>query len=252
VGPSPPAAQAALAIVLQQYQQRLAALERRVRELEERLGQNSTNSSKPPSSDGPAVKRAPPRPRGVRPKGGQPGYPRHTRPLLPPDHVEQLRPTACRRYGHALQGDDPAPQVHQVLELPPIRPVVTEYRRHRLCCPHCHTSTCAALSAAVAGTSAGPRLQAAVALLAVVVVQAKADLVQVVTALEAPRGPPHLLYGGEEQADQHAHDGDDDEQLDQREAAPGVHGERPRVLRGSAGPNGKAIPFCWPSLGQGG
>jgi transposase len=79
--------------------------------------------------------------------------------------VEQLRPTACRRCGHARQGDGPAPLVHQVLELPPIRPVVTEYRRHRLCGPHGHTSTCAALPAAVAGTSAGPRLQAAGALL---------------------------------------------------------------------------------------
>src|SRR5215470_4639901 len=124
----PPAAQAALADVLRHYQQRLAALERRLRELEERLGQNSTNSSKPPSGDGPAVKRAPPRPRGARPKGGQPGHPRHTRPLLPPDHVEDLRPTACRRCGHALHGDDPAPLVHQVLELPPIRPTVTGYR----------------------------------------------------------------------------------------------------------------------------
>jgi transposase len=161
----PPAAQAALATVLQHYQQRLAALEGRLRELQERLGQNSTNSSKPPSSDGPAVKRSPPRPRGERPKGGQSGHPRHSRPLLPPEHVEHLRPTACRRCGHALRGDDPAPLVHQVLELPPIRPVVTEYRRHRLCCPHCHTSTCAALPADVAGTTCGPRLQAAVALL---------------------------------------------------------------------------------------
>ena len=161
----PPAAQAALVAVLQQYQHRITALEGRVRDLEERLGQNSSNSSRPPSADPPAVKRAPPRPRGERPKGGQAGHARHVRPLLPPDHTEDLRPTACRRCGHALGGDDPAPLVHQVLELPPIRPIVTEYRRHRLCCPRCRTSTCAALPAAVAGTSCGPPLQAAVALL---------------------------------------------------------------------------------------
>jgi transposase len=154
-----------LVTVLQHYQQRLATLEQRVRDLEERLGQNSTNSHRPPSADPPAVKRAPPRARGTRPKGGQPGHLRHTRPLLPPDHIEDLRPTACRRCGHALQGSDPAPLVHQVLELPPIRPTVTEYRRHRLGCPHCHTSTCAPLPPNVAGTTAGPRLQAAVALL---------------------------------------------------------------------------------------
>jgi transposase len=52
------------------------------------------------------------------------------------------------------------------LELPPIRPVVTEYRRHRLRCPRCHTTTCASLPPDVAGATCGPRLQAAVALLA--------------------------------------------------------------------------------------
>src|SRR6516225_5366596 len=79
----PPAAPAALAVALGDQQQRIDALERRVRELEERLAQNSTNSNKPPSSDGPAVKRRPPRPQGPRPKGGQQGHVRHTRPLMP-------------------------------------------------------------------------------------------------------------------------------------------------------------------------
>lgn len=164
-GRVPPAAQAALVAVLRQYQQRIAALEARVRTLEERLGASSRNSSRPPSSDGPAVKRRPPRPPGERPKGGQPGHARHRRPRLPPDHTEELRPTACRRCGHPLHGDDPRPLAHQVLELPPIRPVVTEYRRHRLRCPRCRATTCAALPAAVAGPACGPRLQAAVALL---------------------------------------------------------------------------------------
>jgi len=161
----PPAAQAALRSVLVGYQQRIAALEQRLRELEERLGQNSTNSSKPPSSDGPAVKRRPPRLPGQRPKGGQPGHARHSRPLLPPDQTHELRPSQCRRCGHALQGDDPQPLRHQVLELPVVKPLVTEYRRHRLRCPHCQTTTCAPLPGHVAGHTAGPRLQAAVSLL---------------------------------------------------------------------------------------
>src|SRR5690349_767896 len=91
----PPAAQAALRAVLLDYQQRLAVLEQRLRDLEERLGQNSSNSSQPPSADGPAVKRRPPRPPGQRAKGGQPGHARHTRPLLPPDQTHDLRPRQC-------------------------------------------------------------------------------------------------------------------------------------------------------------
>lgn len=161
----PPAAQAALILAFQQLHQRLNALDAQVRALQERLGQNSTNSSRPPSSDGPAVKRRPPPATGQRPKGGQEGHQRHTRPLLPPDHTEHLHPTQCRRCGQALRGDDPAPLVHQVLELPPVKPVVTEYRRHRLGCPHCGTTTCAPLPPAAAGSTCGPRLQAAVALL---------------------------------------------------------------------------------------
>ena len=86
---------------IDQIRRYIAALEQRVRDLGEQLGQNSTNSSKPPSSDGPAVKRRPPQPKGRRAKGGQKGHRRHARPLLPPDHTEHLRPTQCRRCGHA-------------------------------------------------------------------------------------------------------------------------------------------------------
>jgi len=43
------------------YEQRIATLEAQVRELTARLHQTSQNSSKPPSSDGPYVKRKPPK-----------------------------------------------------------------------------------------------------------------------------------------------------------------------------------------------
>jgi hypothetical protein len=48
-----------------------------------------------------------------------------------------------------LQGEDPAPLRHQVIEIPPITPVVIEHRLHRLVCPCCSTSTCATLPADV-------------------------------------------------------------------------------------------------------
>src|SRR5205807_9256072 len=47
---------------------------------------------------------------------------------------------------------------------PPVRPVVTEYRRHRLVCPSCGRSNCPALPAEVRG-GYGPRVQAVCALL---------------------------------------------------------------------------------------
>jgi transposase len=142
----------------------VAQLRAKVQELQDRLNQNSTNSSRPPSTDPPALKRRPPRPPSGRP-GGQPGHERHQRPLLPPDHTEVHKPTQCRRCGHALQGTDPQPLRHQVLELPPVRPKATEYQLHRLRCPRCGLATCAALPAGVPSGGQGPRLQAVLALM---------------------------------------------------------------------------------------
>jgi transposase len=136
-----------------------------IQELQGRLNQNSTNSSRPPSTDPPAVKRRPPRPASGRSSGGQPGHERRQRPLLPPNHTEILKPAQCRRCGHALTGDDPQPLRHQVIELPPIRPEVTEYQLHRLCCPRCGLSTCASLPGGVPTGGQGPRLQAILALM---------------------------------------------------------------------------------------
>jgi transposase len=147
----------------------IAQLEQRIADLEERLNQNSTNSSKPPSSDPPAVKRRPPAAPSGKRRGGQPGHRRHTRPLVPPEQVHEVfdcKPPHCRRCGHDLAGEDPRPLLHQVAEIPPVQPVVTEYRLHRLGCPHCGTSTCGALPPGVPTGAFGPRLHAVLGLLA--------------------------------------------------------------------------------------
>jgi transposase len=165
----PPAAQATILALVQQYEQRLQTLQKQVDELKQRLSQNSTNSSRPPSSDPPHVKRRPPKPPSGRKRGGQPGHARQQRPLVPPEQVKQtipLKPTACRKCGHALQGDDPHPRLHQVAEIPPIQPEVTEYRLHRLTCPDCGTRTSASLPVGVPTGAFGPRLQAVLAVLA--------------------------------------------------------------------------------------
>lgn len=161
----PPAAQAAVRALVQHYEQRLASLQATIDDLQQRLGQNSTNSSRPPSTDPPTVKRAPPRPPSGRRTGGQPGHTLQQRPLLPADHTHALKPAACRHCGQALAGDDPQPLRHQVLELPVFRPEVTEYQLHRLPCSGCGRTTCAVLPAGVPSGGQGPRLQGAVALL---------------------------------------------------------------------------------------
>ena len=95
----PPELRAGLPPAVVQFIQALlaenAALQARVAELEARLGRNSTNSSKPPSSDSPAVKRAPPKATSGKRAGGQPGYPKHERALVErPDHRHDCKPTA--------------------------------------------------------------------------------------------------------------------------------------------------------------
>src|SRR5271166_6162390 len=127
----PADAQAAVAAVFLAMQQRITELETRVRDLEARLRLNSTNSSKPPSSDPVGMKRKPPAPPSKRKRGGQPGHRKAHRALVPPERVDETihcKPDSCRRCGHALAGADSEPLIHQVAELPKIQPLVTEYR----------------------------------------------------------------------------------------------------------------------------
>lgn len=132
----PPAAPAALVALIQHYQQRLA-------DLEARLNHNSTNSSKPPSSDPPAVTRAPPQQPAGQKAGGQPGQAQSQRPLVErPDTIGECQPAAGRHGRPPLEGDDPQPLRHPVWDVPPLRPVITDYRRHRLPCPRCGVTTC--------------------------------------------------------------------------------------------------------------
>jgi transposase len=165
----PPDAQAAIAAVFLAMQQRVSQLEARVLDLEARLKLNSTNSSKPPSSDPIGLKRKPPAPPSRKKRGGQPGHRRSHRSLVPPEKVRttvHCRPSNCRRCGQRLSGDDPQPLIHQVAELPRIEPIVDEYRLHRLTCAGCGETTCGPLPVGVPAGGFGPYLQAVLAMLA--------------------------------------------------------------------------------------
>jgi len=130
-------------------------------ELKARLNQNSSNSSRPPSSDPPSFRYKPAPPRGPSSKapGGQPGHDRNQRVRLQPDQILEVKPHHCRRCGESLQGEDSEPLIHQVFEVPKIRPHVVEHRLHRLTCPRCGTTTRGEL-APEEQPAHGPRAQA--------------------------------------------------------------------------------------------
>lgn len=155
---------ATLAVALAENQ----VLREQIRSLQERLGQNSSNSSKPPSSDGPAVKRPPRGRKTGRRRGGQKGHTGHARALLPIEQVDEILdcvPEACAHCGEPLSGLDPSPERHQVVDIPEPVVIVREYRRHRRRCGRCGCVTVGALPAGVSLSRFGGRLHALTALL---------------------------------------------------------------------------------------
>jgi transposase len=147
--------------------ERLAA---RVAELEAelaRLKRNSTNSSKPPSSDPPAVTRPTRAPTGKK-RGGQPGHQGHQRELLPIEQVDNVVPLVpercgcCGKSGCLMPAATP-PVRSQVIEIPPIKPNVTERQQFSATCLSCGATTLAPLPSGMPRGAFGPRLAAMLA-----------------------------------------------------------------------------------------
>ena len=151
------------------HREREAQLETIIADLRAQLGQNSRNSSKPPSSDrGEARQKRPKKGPSGRRRGGQHGHRRSMRELVPLDQVDQVKdviPPRCRHCEAALRGRDNHPQRHQVIELPAVKPIVHEWRLHALKCSQCGHRTRATTPVEVAQGSFGPRLTATVAAL---------------------------------------------------------------------------------------
>jgi len=162
-------------------EKQIADAEKQIADLERQLAlrkQNSTTSSKPPSSDGLA---GPQRERGRRKKsrrkpGGQPGHAGHCRPLVPPERVDRVvsvLPAQCRHCHRPLPQQQSEltiagePRRHQVTELPPIQAHITEYQCPKVVCPDCGKTTQEPLPEEVDG-GFGPQLTALIAYLTVV------------------------------------------------------------------------------------
>jgi len=150
----------------------VAEQRQRIEELERRLGLTSQNSSKPPSSDAPFVRRPPKKEPTGRKPGGQPGHEGHHRELLPPDQVDEVVehwPTQCENCqaplpeGIRVEVDEPLR--HQVTELPPVSARVAEHRMHTQQCPGCGWATPCPWPEGLPTGAFGPRLASVVSVL---------------------------------------------------------------------------------------
>jgi transposase len=147
----------------------------KIRELKQSIAvlrRNSSNSSRPPSSDPPGMKKDRGKPKSRRKQGGQPGHKGKNRQLLPSgemDTIHDIFPERCEHcqslLSNTLVNPVSKPVRHQVFELPVIIPIKEEYRCHSLIC-QCGHSTAAVLPKHVAQSSFGPRTHAAIGYLA--------------------------------------------------------------------------------------
>jgi transposase len=142
----------------------IGALQAQVADLQRRLGKDSSNSSKPPSSDGLAKPPTPPRQRhpGQRRPGKQPGAPgAHLAPVDHPDQVVVHRPAWCGGCGADLTlAPVVGVQARQVFDVPTIGLQVVEHRAEQRAC-RCGQVTAAGFPEQVAAPAGyGPAMRA--------------------------------------------------------------------------------------------
>lgn len=126
-----------LSFQISQLSTQVNALNVRVTELEAQLNKDSSNSSKPPSSDGLKKKPKNNRKKSGKSTGGQPGHEGKTlEKVKNPDEIIDIKPEHCE-CGCNLERVKGTVRTRQVFEIPVIKINVTEYKTHEIECPGC-------------------------------------------------------------------------------------------------------------------
>jgi transposase len=147
----------------------VASLKARVAELEERLNQNSGNSSKPPSQDSPGQRdKRPGKPPTGTKKGAQPGHRKQSRMMIDEAAVDALThyyPEGQCACGGAIALEAEPHLRHQVFDLPEVKYTVTEHQVHAGRCTRCGKHCRGGLPDDVPSGQMGPGLIAWIGLL---------------------------------------------------------------------------------------
>jgi transposase len=140
-----------------------------IQDLKARLGQNSRNSSRPPSQDPPGARPGGAKTEGKGKPGARSGHPGRHRELLPTEQVDAVvarDPAACWRCGSSLaQSPRQGLERWQVTELAEIMPTVTEFQIWEKPCSCCGARTWGRVPGSGPRSAFGPNLQATVSLL---------------------------------------------------------------------------------------
>jgi transposase len=152
-----------------QLKEQVKELRACVHELERRLGMNSQNSSKPPSTDAPDKKpKQGTRKKRRKKKGAQKGHKPHVRELVPKEqvtHFVNLVPKQCTCGCDELEVCDEPAIRFQTFDLPPIKPEVNEYVQHMRKCKKCGTIVYLPLSDDIKRNVFGPGVLSVVSIL---------------------------------------------------------------------------------------
>lgn len=147
--------------------QRIQMLEKHLAELERRLGMNSQNSSKPPSSDSFGGV-APSSQRPHKKRGARNGHEAHMKAFLPESMVQRfipLKPRVCICGSTNLEQTQDPPLRHQYVDILPIKPLVWEYQQFFCRCKDCGTLNHASLPDTIKRRHFGPGVLAIVGIL---------------------------------------------------------------------------------------